>query len=447
MTSAAAGLSPRRNVEKILRACVVQGGKVVDEQRLRRRVPLTIGNTGKNTFVIDAPGMPRGHELFAVHGGEYELVVTESMRGKISVGDQVADIAVLKAQGLMKKRGDFYCLPLTDDHRGKVVIGDVTLIFQFVIAPPEPAQPQLPAAARGSLVKSIDWPFAVALAVILCVEFPIVVAVHFVPPQDEVTLETLDDRWAKLIAPEYKPEVKKPQEKTADNEGGGMKRQAAKQTGPKDEESKAKAAAARRGELRNKIAGRGVLAVIGTLGQPGSSGAVADVFGEGGLGGDLDSAFQGISGVGLATGSERTTRGGSMGEAASIGGLATSGGGKVGLGGKQEARVASVEVATPEVDGAGDSEAIAKVVRSRIRMVQDCYQRELKRNPGLAGKIEIEITIGETGAVTQARVASNGMGSDAVGACIVSRIQSWHFPKPDGGSVTVSFPFIFTAAG
>ena len=80
----------------------------------------------------------------------------------------------------------------------------------------------------------------------------------------------------------------------------------------------------------------------------------------------------------------------------------------------------------------------------RKRMVQDCYERELKRDPSLAGKIEIEFTIGTSGRVDEAFVASNRMGSDAVGDCIVSRLKRWRFPKPGGGSVTVSFPFIFT---
>ena len=55
------------------------------------------------------------------------------------------------------------------------------------------------------------------------------------------------------------------------------------------------------------------------------------------MGGDLDSAFEGVAGVGVATaGGERTKRGGGTGEAASIGGLATKGGGKVGAGTKKK---------------------------------------------------------------------------------------------------------------
>jgi len=171
------------------------------------------------------------------------------------------------------------------------------------------------------------------------------------------------------------------------------------------------------------------------------------VFGSGGIGGDLDAAFDGISGVGVAMGNgDRTTRGGAGGEAASIGGLATAGGGQVGLGGKRETSLGSVAAEAPEVDGALDSDAIAKVVRGRMKMVQDCYERELKRDPSLAGKIEIEFTIDEEGRVVEAVVANNKMGSDAVGECIVSRLKRWRFPKPEGGSVTVNFPFIFTAS-
>ncbi|MBI3178287.1 MAG: energy transducer TonB, partial [Deltaproteobacteria bacterium] len=123
---------------------------------------------------------------------------------------------------------------------------------------------------------------------------------------------------------------------------------------------------------------------------------------------------------------------------------ATAGGGKVGLGGKAETRVGTITTEAPEVDGALDASAIAKVVQARKRMLQDCYEKELKRDPSLQGKVEIEFTIGEDGSVASASIANNRMGSAAVGECIISRLRRWRFPKPDGGSVTVTFPFIFT---
>ncbi|MEZ4272881.1 MAG: AgmX/PglI C-terminal domain-containing protein [Myxococcota bacterium] len=441
----------RSDGPRILRAAVVQSGKVIEEKRLRQRGSLTIGRDAKCTFVIADPELPKKHELFAVRGSGYELIFTESMRGKISTDgtSKPVDFASLKAQGLVKQKGGVYTLALTDKHRGKVIIGDTTIIFQFVVAPPAPVQPKLPANARGTIWQSIDWPYAAALAFAFVIETPMVVWFQYAPIPAEMTLDELDDRWAKLIVPEFKPEkkIEVPDEKAAGPSENKVEKKEEKKEAADDPEVAAKKAR-RRTEIRSNIASKGILAVLGTVGEGGASGAVADVFSEGGGFGDLDSAFDGIAGVGVATeGGGRTTRGGGSGEAASIGGLATASGGQVGHGGtKSERRVGSVTAATPEVDGDLDSSAIARVVRSRMRMVQNCYEKELKRNPTLSGKIEIEFTIGEDGRIEDALVARNGMGSDAVGSCIVGRIRQWRFPKPKGGSVTVAYPFIFTSS-
>lgn len=442
--------------KKILRACIVQGGKVIDEQRFRKRDSLTIGHGPKNTFVLSDASLPKSHALFVVRHGKYELVLTESMRGKVSIvgTEQPVDIANLKAQGLLRRRGEYYCLPLTDGHRGKVMIGDITIIFQFVIPPPTPPKPQLPAAARGSVWARWDTTYVACYLICALSEMAFIGYLHTVPRPAQITLENMDERLVKMIMPDKKPEVKKPEKKLAENDKDKSKKKddskKTKAAEPKEEraerekEPPSKAQQERRAGIRKNIASRGILAVLGTAGAGSAAGAVADVLGEGKIAGDLDSAFEGISGVGMATpGGQRSTRGGGSGKEANIGGLATSGGGKVGTGGKAEAKVGSVQTGEAEVDGSLDSGQVAKVVQSRMRMVQDCYERELKRDPNLQGKIEIEFTIGEDGRVETARVSSNKMGSDTVGACIVGRIRTWRFPKPSGGSVTVNFPFIF----
>ncbi len=437
--------------EKVLRACVVQGGKVIEEQRLQRRLPVSIGTGPKNTFVIADPSLPNTHRLFELHGGSYELVITDGMRGKVSCDGEAnpVDLAALKAQGRLKKRGDGYALPLTDAHRGKVVIGGITIIFQFVVPPPRSEVAVFPKSARATLWQRVDKPMAALLLAFLAIEGPTIVSFYYTPMPAKVSIDTIDNRWAQLIVPDRKPKEHKPAPEPTKSKDGTRK-ELAKKAPPKheshNEAERAKAKAARSAEIRKNIAGKGILAVLGTVGDGGASGAVADVFG-GGITTDLDAAFEGISGVEVATaGGQRSTRGDGTGKAASIGGLATAGGGAVGLGAKKEARVGAVKTEAPEVDGTLDSDAIARVVRARIRMVQDCYERELKRNPQLSGKIEIEFTIGENGTVEDARVSNNRMGSDGVGACIVGRIRRWRFPRPKGGSVTVNYPFIFTPA-
>ena len=307
----------RQSPPKILRACVVQSGKVIEEQRLRRRESLSVGYGPRNTFVIADNSLPKTHQLFVVKGSQYELVLTEGMRGRLSVANQPVDFATLKSQGVLKKKGDFYSLELSDQHRGKVVIGEVTIIFQFVVPPPAPKRPQLPAAARGNIWQRIDWPYTAALLAAFVVEAPIIAYFQVAPRPTKLSLEDVDDRWADLIVPDLKKEEKKEPKDEAKGEGGERKQEKKDEDDkPKDEAGKAKVAAARKAKIQQTIAGKGMLAILGTTGIGAASGAVADVFGDGGVGGDLDAAFDGITGVGLATGSTRTTRGSGSGDKA-----------------------------------------------------------------------------------------------------------------------------------
>ncbi len=439
----------RSGKDKVLRACVVQGGNVIEERILPRRAALSIGTGAKNTFVVASVALPKSHELVVARGGGYELCLGASMSGKIASAQDPdpIDLATLRSQALLKRRGKSFVLPLNFGHRGTVIAGDVTVAFEFVDPPPPAPRMVLPREFRKGILGRIDLKFAASLLVVLAFEAPIIFKVAAHPMErKQVTLENLDTRFAQLIVPERKlveTKVASETEKTAKTAAPKTKRVSTESN--QDPAARARAKVERAAQIRKNIAGKGVLAVLGAEGEGPASAAVANVLSQGGITGELDEAFEGISGVGLASSSaERSTRGGGSGKAASIGGLATAGGGAVAIGAKREEKVGSVQAEAPEVDGALDSDAVARVVRARMRMVEDCYQRELKRNPKLAGKIEIEFTIGADGTVTQARIASNRMGVDDVAVCVVSRIQRWKFPKPSGGSVTVTFPFIFT---
>ena len=91
-----------------------------------------------------------------------------------------------------------------------------------------------------------------------------------------------------------------------------------------------------------------------------------------------------------------------------------------------------------------DKKAVASVINRRRGALIGCYERELKKNPTLKGKVVVRFTIGTAGRVTGAKVASSSLSSSAVGSCVVSRIKGWRFPKPDGGSVSVSKSFVFS---
>ena len=45
-----------------------------------------------------------------------------------------------------------------------------------------------------------------------------------------------------------------------------------------------------------------------------------------------------------------------------------------------------------------------------MKSIQGCYNKELKRDPSLRGKVEIEFTIGENGRIEEALTVGNTMG-------------------------------------
>jgi TonB family protein len=78
--------------------------------------------------------------------------------------------------------------------------------------------------------------------------------------------------------------------------------------------------------------------------------------------------------------------------------------------------------------------------------VKSCYQRALKRNPNLAGKITIRLVINTMGKVSSVYVETDSLGDPSVTSCIKGYAKRWRFPPPDGGSAEIAVPFNFKAA-
>ena len=77
--------------------------------------------------------------------------------------------------------------------------------------------------------------------------------------------------------------------------------------------------------------------------------------------------------------------------------------------------------------------------------IQRCYETEgLRVNPGLGGMIEVEVTVGPSGRVEDAAVASSnlsGAGHHEVETCITSSVKNWRFEKGPFAIETFVYPF------
>lgn len=88
--------------------------------------------------------------------------------------------------------------------------------------------------------------------------------------------------------------------------------------------------------------------------------------------------------------------------------------------------------------------SLLAVVRRYAAGIQFCYENELKRNPGLRGKLVFSLTVDAAGRVTDVRVVENGLAAPAVSDCALAQMREWKFPAVASGITTFRAPFMFT---
>jgi hypothetical protein len=213
-----------------------------------------------------------------------------------------------------------------------------------------------------------------------------------------------------------------------------------------------------------KVLGSGVLKAIE------ATGAIASALGaldEGVRSGKVKAAGLGVrsGGAGGAQGVLGALNamggGGKAGGGVGIGGVGTQGFGGGGGGGKgsgfgtgigsglgrgQGARSVEFDSGSSTVAGGLERSEVEAVIRENISQIRFCYNRGLRNNPSLEGKVTSNFVIGSDGSVKTSRLAASSLGSGEVEDCIKDRVASWRFPQPrGGGQVQVNYPFLLKA--
>ena len=94
--------------------------------------------------------------------------------------------------------------------------------------------------------------------------------------------------------------------------------------------------------------------------------------------------------------------------------------------------------------GSLDKGEIARVVRRGWIQIRYCYERQLRKDPKLAGKVTLRWIIGRDGSVQHVSILQTTLNNERVENCIARRVYRWRFPQPrGGGKVTIRYPLIF----
>ena len=439
---------------KVLRIGIIQDGKIVQERLIKQGENVNVGESPKNTFVFPKTALPRAEfPLFTAKNGAYQLQFSEQMKGKISSGGAVVALDKLKSDPSVSKQGDVWRLPLTENDRGKIAVDNVTILFQFV--PPPPVQAIKPIERmdfRPPLLDEDDPAFFGFLALFTALAVVFAVGIYLAPPPAELTFEELDSRFTTLVIERKKEKEQKEreieEEKEREEELASKREEKKKEeTEPKEQEAKKEAKQPknkveaaqikeeRKAELRKKMK----IAQIGTRGKS-ASGATTDAW-EGELVGELN----GLKGSDVALdGNPSGTRGGTVttedidvGGEVDVGEAGTSQGSAAPSIDMTQYAVESGAADTLDIEGADN---LQSVVRNKQGQLQYCYEDQLRSDPSLAGRVEVQWNVAG-GRVTQALVATNTTGNDALAQCILRKIKRWRFPEDVSGSTT--WPFVF----
>ncbi len=443
-------------------------------------------------FTYPVPDGPPVEELFARGRGGPRLRLREGMAGEIAAGWSTRlSVEDLDALGIARGRRGRRWLPLSPQMQGQMEYRGFRISFRFGPAP-EAGEVQrlarVPLRFRRAPLTREEWPFTLLAwglyglliyAALQLAARPLPLAPHpeaveqrfvkliYEAPQaaSRARAEILKKQEAEKAAepepekppepapePEKPPEVvpepakaeapppapeKPPEPKPAPKpaEGGG---------GPTPEQ-----VARRREQLRESVAKKGLLGLLGGRGATSTAKARGSILEGRGAAEDLDRVLAKVEGLRSApAGSGEGSGLGGTGVSGSLGDEAVRAAASAQRSVRLEERAEqAVEVVEEQpLDELTLKEAVAAIHRTvgtYLGGIRYLYNRELRKKPDLEGKLTVSITIDPQGLVTECSVVESTLAHPPLEEAVLERVRKWKFPPVAPRPVTVTYPFVF----
>jgi hypothetical protein len=430
---------------KVLRLGIARGGKIVAERVIGARKSVTCGPASSDRVSI--PALDESFELFVWDGERYRLRFDERMDGRIETRSGVVDLG-LERRRLRRSEGEASELVLTESSRGKVVLGDTTILFQFVARATKAPGPLLPVSLMNG-ASHIDWRTTLIAGGSFLVHFTAIGAIYsdWMDPvrSYEIDVSSIVESVRSLPPP---PPIEEPQPTTETDESKTEKVEAQPKAAPRT-------AVPTRGPMNQAQAAalssdleKIQLDVLGALAGLGP--ATANVLQSGEVPtGALDRAAASAAGVGaggiglsLGGGGGSIRPGEAGGNLADIGQTGTTAGAGAGKAVAVKGPSGDAAVGSTAVSGGQVSNA-SRVVAAMRAGFRRCYTRALSTNPDVQGRISLNIKVGPGGEVAGVTASASGNLPAEVIACVQARAKASRFDPPQGGMAVIQVPVTF----
>lgn len=437
--------------ERSLRVALLWNGALQAEQILAQAREIKLGNSRDALFALPE-GVIAEDELtvFTADGSGYALQPHRALGGFVSVSGERYDAASLREPHRLGPQ-DY----------GVVTVGSIALFFQYV----RPSQQTLPAKLERdfSVLACLGLSLFIHVTVLL---FLFLVAAKEFAPAGELELDTeLVKKFMVVPPPLDEPllqrkkigtETKDPGLRDRD-EGGKKQAKSEGRAGKKHASQEDTKLAGEPNEAVAKVRGLGLLGVLSGGGPASGIQSALDTPSLdkmlGGLGAMQTVSGRGSGGLGLrgsgtsggGTGQGNLFGAGDLGTGIGAGKGSDRGRGADGPGAEgakaKEAKL-SLDNSAAQVRGFLSKEQIDRVVRANQAAIKYCFEAEMQHQPKLEGAVHMNWRIDLQGKVASVRVAKSTLGNARVEGCMARQIKRWVFPKPDGGEVDVTYPFL-----
>lgn len=449
-------MSDQKQQAKVLRIGIIHDEQLVKERQVNAGETVTIGPAETNTFVFEGANIDgNSFPIFVWRDGEYSLQLSSKMKGKVNLGGKAISVTKLRKEMDPVSEG-IWSVTLTEADRGKIKIAPFTLLFRFVDPPPVKVSAPLESMSfKPRLIEDDDPVFLGILSIWMMLGAVFGVYVYNAE-RPEIEIDDLPDRFTRIVITRpAEPDVVEEPEDAIEKDSPDAKK--VKKEEPKEkpdrpppktkkEQVQRKAEAKERVAQNSKLFQKLTARLIGTTGEN-AAGEVLLANAEGDFGGDIDAKLRAAADMGAEIDGSGMRTGGVAGGT----GDRTIGELKKGQDlGEPKLAAAPKVVVKPTVsagsldfDG-GDVKGLARVVRRYQGQLKYCYEKALKANSSLEGRVVLGWVVENERAV-DVYVAANGTGDASFAKCLKSKVSRWSFAGVEDGDAKQ--PFVFKPEG
>lgn len=440
---------------------IMQGGKarqfVIQKDR-----DFTIGQRRDNDLTLMGQKLPKRHTLISQKNGIYLINVRPFIDGNISLNDSTLRIRDLIQHQVLPRSGENLVLKLTPEMHGFLTICDVKIEFEFkqVQVKPKIVYNTSVFSWQRAVLRGLvsDLLFKTIFLILFILNVLIIYAFkdYEVNIEKKFDIEKMPERLAQFI-------IKPPEEifevdtKTLTGTMEDIEeRQKAESKEKQNSSNKKRGRRQRSGKPRgNPAASAGLLGLIAGTGSSGKSSSIVDALVDKGLVADLNNIVDAGTNLKVTKGGNNKDDIDPLDQLIGTGG---SGGIDDFLSALEDdvpqvtlTKKAKVDLVKPskmtgskEALGQRTEQSIWNVVSARQGRIKYLYEKYLKRNPNLRGKVTIEFTIAANGFVMEARIIESTINNPDLEGELLALVRRLKFDPIPSGNVTTVFPFVFS---